>query len=76
MGLLDLIFGKKDSTLDLLNYFQNHELYSQLTEEGIKKIQNYINEGEFNKKQHIDKAIRLLVKTNNYIKDKYGKTYF
>ncbi|AWX32601.1 hypothetical protein AW729_05580 [Methanosphaera sp. BMS] len=76
MGLADIIFAKKDSKDDLLKYLRKHDLYPQLTPDGVKKMEKNINYGDLRNKQQIDKSIELLVKTNKYTKDKYGKTYF
>lgn len=76
MGLLDIILGNKTDKTELLDYFKKHELYSQLTPNGVKKIRNNIQNGSLKKKSQIDKSIRMLVKTNKHTKDKYGKTYF
>jgi hypothetical protein len=76
MSIADMVFGKKDTKDDLLRYFKKHDLYPQLTPEGVKKIENNINDGSLRKRQHVDKSIELLVKTNKHTQDKYGKTYF
>ena len=76
MGLADIIFAPKDSKDDLIKYLRKHDLYSQLTPDGVKKMEKNINEGSIRNKQQIDTSIDLLVKSNKYTKDKYGKTYF
>ncbi|MDO5824900.1 MAG: hypothetical protein BZ137_06230 [Methanosphaera sp. rholeuAM130] len=76
MGLLDIILGNKTDKTELLDYFKNHELYSQLTPDGVRKIRGNIQSGSLKKKSQIDKSVRMLVKTNRHTKDKYGKTYF
>ena len=45
MGLADIIFAKKDSKDDLLKYLRKHDLYPQLTPDGVKKMEKNINEG-------------------------------
>lgn len=76
MGLADIAFGRKDTKKDLLNYFRKNDSYSQLTPDGVKSIEQKINDGSLRKRIQVDKSVELLIKANNFTNDKYGKKYF